>query len=248
MPSFLDDVRAPAADQDAQPDTALRLPRAVLWDMDGTLIDSEKYWMDAERELVRSFGGEWSDEDALGLVGNPLVESAVILQGHGVALEVEEIIEFLITRVTAHVSAEVPWQPGAVDVLTWLRTSGVPCALVTMSYRSLADAFVARAPRGVFSVVVTGDEVTHGKPHPEPYLRAAQMLGVPIEDCLVVEDSPAGIGSALACGGIAVGVEVMVPVPAMPRLTRIASLRDLTPELVDRAVRGEVIDLLRPSA
>ncbi|MEP7763184.1 HAD family phosphatase [Sanguibacter sp. 25GB23B1] len=224
------------------------LPAAVLWDMDGTLIDSEQYWMAAEHELVRSHGGVWTHEDALSLVGNPLDASAEILQAHGVDLSVDEIITFLITRVTARVSAEVPWQPGAVEALAWLRELDVPCALVTMSYRSLADAFVERTPAGTFAAVVTGDEVTHGKPHPEPYLRAAEILGVRIEDCLVVEDSPAGIGSALACGGIPVGVEVLVPLSDSPRLTRLPSLRDLTPDLVDRVVRGEVIDLLAPTA
>lgn len=224
------------------------LPAAVLWDMDGTLIDSEQYWMAAEHELVRSHGGVWTHEDALSLVGNPLDASAEILRAHGVDLSVDEIITFLITRVTAQVSAQVPWQPGAVEALAWLRALDVPCALVTMSYRSLADAFVERTPAGTFAAVVTGDEVTHGKPHPEPYLRAAELLGVPIEDCLVVEDSPAGVGSALACGAIPVGVEVLVPLPDSPRLTRLPSLHHLTPELVDRAVRGEVIDLLTPAA
>ncbi|PFG33320.1 HAD family hydrolase [Sanguibacter antarcticus] len=260
MPSHLDDSVAPAAatgPQGAadpavlavdQPDRALALPRAVLWDLDGTLIDSEPYWMAAEYELVRSRGGSWTHDDALSLVGNPLGSSALILQAHGVDLSVEEIITFLITRVAAQVAGAVPWQPGAAEALAWLRANDVPCALVTMSYRSLADSFVARAPAGTFAAVVAGDEVTHGKPHPEPYLRAAELLGVPIEECLVVEDSPAGVGSALACGAVAVGVEVMVPLPVSSRLSRLSSLHDFTPDLVDRVVRGEVIDLLPAQA
>lgn len=253
MPAHLDEILVPPADRAPSSvpggaDDARQLPQAVLWDMDGTLIDSEKYWMAAERELVHAHGGVWTHEDALALVGNPLDTSAVVFQAAGVELGVEEIIEFLISRVTAQVTQDVPWQSGAREALAWLRANDVPCALVTMSYRSLADAFVARAPEGTFAAVVTGDEVTHGKPHPEPYLRAAELLGVRIEDCLVIEDSPAGIGSALACGAVAVGVEVMVPLPASPRLTRLTSLVELTPALVDRVTRGEVIDLLAPGA
>ena len=231
-----------------RPEDVRALPAAVLWDMDGTLIDSEPHWMAAEHELVRAHGGVWTHEDALGLVGSPLPAAAVVFQAHGVDLPADEIVDFLVARVGAQVSVRVPWQPGAAETLAWLRAKDVPCALVTMSYRSLADAFVAQTPDGTFAAVVAGDEVTHGKPHPEAYLRAAELLGVAIEECLVVEDSPSGIGSALACGAIAVGVEVMVPLPDSPRLTRLSSVGQLTPELVDRVVRGEVIDLLGRAA
>lgn len=220
----------------------LTLPAAVLWDMDGTLIDSEPYWIGAEFALVAAHGGTWSDEQSLALVGSPLTRSAAILQAAGVQLEIPEIIDFLITRVASAVRKEIPWQPGAIDVLTWLRDQGVPCALVTMSYESVASAFVAQAPAGVFSAVVTGDEVTHGKPHPEAYLTAAERLGVSIADCLAVEDSPSGVGSALACGAVPVAIEVMVPVMADPRLNRITSLSSLTPEFFHQVMTGTVID------
>ena len=221
---------------------SLTLPAAVLWDMDGTLIDSEPYWMAAETALVAEHGGQWSYEQGLALVGMPLTHSATILQAAGVELDVPGIVDFLISRVADGVRSAVPWQPGAIEVLSWLRDQGVPCALVTMSYRSVADAFVEQAPAGVFSVVVSGDEVTHGKPHPEAYLTAAQRLGVAIEDCLAVEDSPAGVGAALACGAVPVGIEVMVPVVADPRLNRISGLTVMTPEFFDQVMTGTVID------
>ena len=222
----------------------LRLPAAVLWDMDGTLIDSEPYWMAAETALVAAHGGQWSYEQGLAMVGMPLTRSAQIMQAAGVDLDEQAIIDFLISRVAAGIRGKIPWQPGAIEVLTWLRDQGVPCALVTMSYESVASAFIEQAPAGVFSAVVTGDEVTHGKPHPEAYLTAAERLGVPIGDCLAVEDSPSGVGSALACGAVPVGIEVMVPVVADPRLNRIPGLAAMTPEFFDQVMTGTVIDLL----
>ena len=220
----------------------LALPAAVLWDMDGTLIDSEPDWMAAESALIAAHGGTWSYEQGLALVGSPLPKSATILQAAGVELDVPEIIDFLISRVAGSVRENVRWQPGAIEVLTWLRDQGVPCALVTMSYRSVAAAFIDQAPAGVFSAVVTGDEVTHGKPHPEAYLTAAARLGVPIADCLAVEDSPSGVGSALACGAVPVGIEVMVPVVADPRLNRITGLASMTPQFFHQVMTGTVID------
>ncbi|WP_281178678.1 HAD family hydrolase [Sanguibacter suarezii] len=218
------------------------LPAAVLWDMDGTLIDSEPYWMGAENALVAEHGGSWSYEQGLALVGTPLTRSAATLQAAGVQLEIPEIVDFLINRVAGAVRQTIPWQPGAIDVLTWLRDQGVPCALVTMSYTPVASAFIEQAPAGVFSAVVTGDEVTHGKPHPEAYLTAAERLGVSITDCLAVEDSPSGVGSALACGAVPVGIEVIVPVVSDPRLNRITSLSSMTPQFFHDVMTGTVID------
>lgn len=229
-----------SAEPAGQPPAAL--PAAVLWDMDGTLINSEPYWMAAEGELTREHGVPWTHDDGLQLVGRALVDSAAILQRAGVRLEVPEIIEYLISRVIAQVKIEVPWQDGAIETLASVRAAGIPCALVTMSYRSFADAFVAQVAEGTFDVTVTGDEVTRGKPDPEAYLRAAEMLGVRIEDCVVVEDSPSGIASGLASGAPTVGIEVMVPVEPQAGLSRIRSLRTLTPEMFGRLVAGEVVD------
>ncbi|WP_315096540.1 HAD family phosphatase [uncultured Cellulomonas sp.] len=223
----------------------LVLPSAVLWDMDGTLLDTEPHWMRAETELVEAHGGVWTYEDGLSLVGNPMLVSAVRLQEHGVVLAPDEIVDFLNTRVGAAVAAEIPWQPGAEQVLADLRAAGVPMALVTSSYRSLAEPFAAAA--GVFDVVVSGDEVARPKPDPEPYLTAARLLGVDIGDCVAVEDSGAGIASAVASGARAVAIEVMQPIAARPGLSRVASLADLTLPALARIVRGEVLDLRRAS-
>jgi beta-phosphoglucomutase-like phosphatase (HAD superfamily) len=150
--------------------------------MDGTLIDSEPYWIAAEYELVSQFGGTWTHADAVKMVGNTLLTSAKFLVAAGVDLPPEEIVDILLDRVVAETIAHIPWRPGARELLTELAANGVPCALVTMSYARFAQVVVDAAD-GALQLAVVGDEVTNGKPHPEPYLTAAARLSVPIADC-----------------------------------------------------------------
>ncbi len=192
------------------------LPRAVLWDLDGTLVDTEPYWIAEEFALVAVHGGTWSEEHAHALVGNDLIVSARYIRRHGgVDLEPERIVEILLDGVIRRICDHIPWRPGARELLEALVAAGVPCALVTMSYRRLAEAVVHALPPGSFATLVTGDEVTHGKPHPEPYLVAAERLGVAAPDCVAIEDSPTGVASAEAAGVPVIAVEHLVPVPAI---------------------------------
>ncbi|NUU19812.1 HAD family phosphatase [Cellulomonas humilata] len=213
--------------------------------MDGTLIDTEPLWIAAETELVEAHGGRWTHEDGLTLVGNPMLVSAERLQERGVDLSLDAIVDFLNQRVAVGVAAGIPWQPGAQQVLTDLHDAGVPMALVTSSFRMLAEPFAAAV--GLFDVVVSGDEVSRPKPDPEPYLTAARLLGADIADCVAVEDSSAGIASAIASGARAVGIEVLQPVAARAGLSRIVSLADLTLGAFARLAAGEVLDLRRAS-
>jgi HAD superfamily hydrolase (TIGR01509 family) len=186
---------------------------AVLWDMDGTLVDTEPYWIDAEYALAERYGGTWSREHALNLVGNDLIESGRYIREHmGIDLEPSLIVEELLDRVIASVERAVPWRPGAVELLTGLQELGIPCALVTMSYRRFVAPILAALPEGTFAQVVTGDAVLHGKPHPEPYLKAARALGVDPADCLAIEDSNTGARSAEAAGCTVLVVPNHVPV------------------------------------
>ncbi len=193
------------------------LPAAVLWDMDGTLVDTEPYWIAAEYELVAAHGGRWSLEQAHNLVGNSLLVSAEYIRRHGgVQLPAEEIVERLLDAVAEAVRGHTPWRPGAQALLAQLVAAGVPCALVTMSYRRLAEAVVAGLPAGSFATLVTGDEVDRGKPHPEPYLEAAARIGVRPQDCLAIEDSPTGVTSAHAAGVPVLAVEHLVTIEPGP--------------------------------
>jgi len=201
--------------QTARPDRAAPVyPAAVLWDMDGTLVDTEPYWIDAEHEVVAEAGGVWNDEFAHQLVGNALEVSAqLIIDQSGIPLSVPEIVDALLTRVISRVEQRVPWRPGARELLLELGRLGVPSLLVTMSWRSLADVVVRSLPEGAFDHLVTGDAVSHGKPHPEPYLEAVRLAGAEPADCIAIEDSPAGVRSATAAGVPTIAIPHVVPVP-----------------------------------
>jgi len=181
-------------------------PAAVLWDMDGTIVDTEPYWMRAETELVAEHGGTWNDAQGMQLVGSGLVQSAIILQQAGVALEVDEIIGTLTDRVMVQMGTEVPWRPGARELIAELHSAGIPIALVTMSIRRMALQVAEAIGDEVFDVVIAGDDVEHPKPHPQPYLLAAERLGVEIGDCIAIEDSEFGLVSAVASGAATIGV------------------------------------------
>lgn len=203
----------------------MNFPAAVLWDMDGTLVDTEPYWFDIEFELVAEFSGTWTDADAHSLVGFDLLASAHELRTRGgVQLEPLELIERLLDGVISRVAEQLPWRPGAPELLAECVGAGVPCVLVTMSWRRLADALLASAPEGSFVASITGDEVRKGKPDPEPYLAAAAALGLDPADCVAIEDSPTGVASALAAGCATLGVPHVVPVAPAPGLTLVDSL------------------------
>lgn len=214
-----------------------------MWDMDGTLVDTEPYWIAAEHDLVASFGGTWSEEFAHQLVGNPLLVSAeFIIANSPVTLEPEQVVERLLASVVARTRERVPWRPGARELLAQLRSERVPCALVTMSWRSLADAVLVALPADTFAVVVTGEHVENGKPHPEPYLAAAGALGVAPHACVAIEDSDKGVRSAVAAGMPTIAVPHVVPIPPVPGAVQVDSLAEVTVsalvDLAGRARRG----------
>jgi len=198
--------------------------------MDGTLVDTEPYWMSAQVDLVGSYGGEWTHEDGLQLVGSGLWHSARVLQARGVTMTEDEIIDHLTDRVTEQlVEKGIPWRPGAHELLSELKDAGIRTGLVTMSISRMAHHVADRLGFAGFDVVVSGDDVTHAKPHPEPYLRAADLLGVDIAECLALEDSEPGIASASASGAVTVGIPFMIPISESSEYT-------LWPTLAGRTV------------
>lgn len=215
-------------------------PAAVLWDMDGTLVDTEPYWIAAELALVTEHGGRWTEADALALVGNSLLYAGrYIKEQAGVDLEPAEIVEQLLDSVVEQVEQHVPWRPGALELLADLNRCQVPCALVTMSYRRFVDPVLAALPAGSFEEVVTGDVVTRGKPDPEPYLKAAHGLGVRPGDCLAIEDSNTGARSAVAAGcGTVLVVANHVPVLEGERRIILDSLVGLRASALPRFAAG----------
>ena len=217
-------------------------PDAILWDMDGTLIDTEPYWIAAEIELCGAHGASWTHDDGLTLVGNPLVTSAEVLRDRGVDLPLPAIVDALLAKMISLVQVHVPWQEDALRLLTRARDRGIPCALVTMSYANLADAFIASA--GSFDAVVTGDVVTWGKPHPESYLTAAARIGVPPQRCLAIEDSPTGTRAAHASGARTVAIRRLTPIDPLPGMSRLRSLDSLTDGAIEAIMAGVTFDEL----
>jgi len=188
-----------------------RAPAAVLWDMDGTLVDTEPYWMAAETPLVESFGGTWSREQALQLVGLALEETARIFQAHGVRMAADDIVQRLTDDVLSGLARDgVPFRPGARELLSSLRASGVKTALVTMSMERMARTIADLIDFDAFDVVVAGDRVTRPKPYPDPYLQACEQLGVAPSEAVAIEDSPNGVRSAVSSGAVTIGVPHMV--------------------------------------
>jgi HAD superfamily hydrolase (TIGR01509 family) len=194
-----------------------QLPSAVLWDMDGTLIDSEPYWMKSEGAFARANNSTWTEQDGLSLVGMSLYDSSKIIKDKvGSNLEPEQIVEQLTDEVTAQLKQEILWRPGARELLVLLRKKKVKTALVTMSMHRMAKQVADAIGFDAFDVIVAGDDVLHGKPHPEAYLKAASLLGVKPEDCVAFEDSISGLRSAEAAGTRAVGIRNIVELPSQP--------------------------------
>jgi HAD superfamily hydrolase (TIGR01509 family) len=186
---------------------------AVLWDMDGTLVDTEPYWMAAEGPLVERFGGTWSHEQALGLVGLGLEDSARIFQDAGVKMAVPDIVDHLTDSVMNRLAQDgVPFRPGARELLASLRAAGIKTGLVTMSLRRMATTVVDLIDFEAFDVVIAGDDSTRPKPFPDPYLQACEALGVSPEEVVAIEDSPNGVRSAVASGAAVIGVPLMVSI------------------------------------
>ena len=203
-------------------------PAAVLWDMDGTLVDTEPYWIETEFALADKHGGTWSTEHALNLVGFDLLDSGRYIREHmGIDLEPSEIVEELLDGVVARVEEAVPWRPGARELLADLAAAAIPRALVTMSYLRFVAPVLAALPPGTFDAVVTGDAVARGKPHPDPYLKAAAELRVDAADCLAIEDSNTGARSAESAGCLVLVVPNHVPVLEGPRRVFRETLADL---------------------
>jgi HAD superfamily hydrolase (TIGR01509 family) len=204
------------------------LPAAVLWDLDGTLVDTEPLWFEAEFALAERHGATWGAEQAKALVGNSLhVSGEYIRSQMRLTISVEDILEELMVFMEANTAERATFRPGGLELLSGLRAADVPCALVTMSYRRLVDPLLPRIGHGAFAAIVCGDEVEHGKPHPEAYLRAAEMLGVDPAACVVIEDSPGGAAAGAAAGARVVVVPHVVEVPPGPGRVQLPTLAGL---------------------
>lgn len=194
-----------------------KLPAAVLWDMDGTLVDSEHHWMASEKALAEAHNAPWAEQDGHDLIGNSLYESSKIIKAKiGSQMDTEAIVQHLTDSVVARLSESLVWRPGAKELLQELRRKKIKTALVTMSLHRMAAEVVGQIPFEAFDVIVGGDDVSRGKPFPDPYLKAAELLGVDPKDCVAFEDSNTGLRSAEAAGTKAIGIPNFIEIPMIP--------------------------------
>jgi HAD superfamily hydrolase (TIGR01509 family) len=211
-----------------------RRPAAVLWDLDGTLIDSEKLWDLPLYELTEKLGGHLSSATRQAVVGTNMAATVRMLHAEvGIRdpsqAQLDEAAAFIDRRMMELFALDLQWRPGAREALETVRASGVPMALVTSSERSLTEIALDTIGREMFETTVCGDEVGGlNKPHPEPYLKACRLLGVDPGRTVAVEDSPTGTASAVGAGCQVLVVPCAAPVEPGERRTFRESLMDLS--------------------
>jgi len=202
--------------------------QAVLFDMDGLLLDSEPVWYDVEHAVVERLGGRWSHEHQAACIGGTLDASCrYILDLTGADVTVAELSDLLLTGMVEHFHAGLPLHTGALELIDAVRDRGILTGLVSSSYRVLVDAALDRIGHDRFDVAVVGDEISRGKPHPEPYLTACAKLDVNPTACVVLEDAVSGVASAEAAGCYVVAVPSVAPIAPAPGRAVVTALAEV---------------------
>ena len=202
---------------------------AILFDMDGTLIDSEHLWLKAEIEVMAEVGCHWDEQDQINCLGGPAERTERYMQERSQNIKpYGYFINRLHEVMRARITNELDLIPNALSLLKECKDAGIKTALVTASSRDLMTIVLKRFPPGTFDVVVSGDDVEKSKPDPAPYLLAAKQLSVDILKCLVLEDSLTGVQSGLSSGAKVIGIPHLVQMSEHPNLRVISSLDEIT--------------------
>lgn len=208
--------------------------QAVLFDMDGLLVDTEPLWFEVESSVMTRLGGRWTAADQRALIGGSLPRTVSYLidraSGPGASASEAEVADWLVGGMADLLrSRDVTPLPGAVELIRAVRAAGLPHALVTSSEPVIVDAVLgALAQPGIaFDVIVSGADVRNPKPHPEPYQQAARLLGADPRCCVALEDSPNGVASAEAAGCVTVAVPGLAPIAEQPGRMIVRSLADI---------------------
>lgn len=212
---------------------------AVVFDLDGVIVESERIWDEARRELVARTGGTWKEEATRAMMGMSSPEWTRYLHDElGVPLPVEEIGPAVVAEMERRYRERLPLIPGAVEAVRALAAEW-PLGLASSSNRPIIDLVLAEAGiADAFAVTVSSEEVARGKPAPDVYLEAARRLGVDPAACVAIEDSTNGIRAAVAAGMTVIATPNAELPPAQDALDLAAAVVDgpgeITPELVRR--------------
>ena len=212
---------------------------AVVFDLDGVIVESERIWDDARRELVARTGGTWKEEATRAMMGMSSPEWTRYLHDElGVPLPVEEIGPAVVAEMERRYRERLPLIPGAVEAVRALAAEW-PLGLASSSNRPIIDLVLAEAGiADAFAATVSSEEVARGKPAPDVYLEAARRLGVDPAACVAIEDSTNGIRAAAAAGMTVIATPNAELPPAQDALDLAAEVVDgpgaITPELVRR--------------
>jgi HAD superfamily hydrolase (TIGR01509 family) len=215
--------------------------QAVLVDMDGTLVDTEDFWWQAESSLFAEFGHPLDEHHRAHLVGGPMTRVMdYLLDLTGLEIGRAELADRINGRFTELLDGGAPLMPGAAELLALLRENGIPAALVSASHRRIIDLVLKNLGDHPFAFSVAGDEVARTKPNPDPYLLAAARFGADPARCVVIEDAPLGVQAGEAAGCPVIAVPSVAPIPAAPGRVVLSSLAELDLGLLRSLVPAQV--------
>jgi HAD superfamily hydrolase (TIGR01509 family) len=202
---------------------------AVFFDMDGLMVDSEPEWLLSEKEVTEPFGYTWLDEDQVACLGGPLTKvGQYMYEKCGHKESPEYFTQTLIDTQVARMRGNTPTMPGAKELVRELQTQGIKTGLVSASPRNIVDAVLDNLGHELFPFSISSDDVQQTKPHPESYLKAAEMSGTDISKCLIFEDSLTGMNAAIASGAYLIAVPHLVSMDESERVRVIHSLEQLS--------------------
>ena len=206
---------------------------AVLWDMDGTLIDSEPLWIEQERQLMESIGAKWTDEDAIYCVGGPMARVDAYMRSKLPSADLDRFAPLALTnqllqRMEDRLSQDIPFTPGAFELVNEMKSVNLPLALVSASSRPLMNAALKSIGSQLFDITISDNDVERSKPDPEGYVKAAASLDVDISRSLIIEDSITGMTAAIASGAFVLGLPHVAELPHGPKVIHHPTLENLT--------------------
>lgn len=220
---------------------------AILFDMDGTIIDSEPLWLQAEIQVMAELGCHWDEQDQINCLGGPMERTEKYMQDRSGNVKpygyfgqrLNEVMKLKFVK-------DLELIPNALELITKSKEAGLKTALVTASGRELMNSALTRFPENSFDIAISRDDVANSKPHPEPYLMAAERLKVKIDECLVLEDSMTGVRAGLDSGAQVVAISHIISIANEENLRVISNLSEITFKhlvewypFLDRAVRHD---------